>query len=83
MRLTSQRSSSQDACRHLARVVSSANESSDKPAGDVKELRANRTPQNHVTTEGYGSNQLELRIVVTLPAAEPMAARVLHVGEHS
>lgn len=33
--------------------------------------------------KGYSPNQLELRIVVTLPTAEPMAARVLHVGEHS
>lgn len=33
--------------------------------------------------KGYGSNQSEFRIVVAFKAAEPMALRVLVVGEHA
>lgn len=36
-----------------------------------------------VFCKGYSSDQLELGIIVTFPAAEPVAARVLHVGEHT
>ena len=33
--------------------------------------------------EGYSPNQLELRVVVTLPASKPMATGILQVGEHA
>jgi len=33
--------------------------------------------------KGYSSNQSEFRIVIALKAAEPMAVRVLVVGEHA
>lgn len=33
--------------------------------------------------KGYGSNQSEFRVVVAFKAAEPMALRVLVVGEHA
>lgn len=34
-------------------------------------------------TKGYSSNQSEFRIVIALKAAEPMAVRILVVGEHA
>lgn len=33
--------------------------------------------------KGYGSNQSELRVVVTFPAAEPMTLGLLHIREHA
>lgn len=36
-----------------------------------------------VDIKGYGSDQSEFRVVVAFEAAEPMALRVLVVGEHA
>lgn len=33
--------------------------------------------------KGYGSNQSELRVVVTFPTAEPMTLGLLHICEHA